>query len=121
MIPIDFISETQNLTNSERREVLSRLVAEQTKNEIGIIWKTIKFSDNLRVVSYAEEQNQYIEELCNLLQKGTLIRIENQADGNCEVFGIDRTYYVTLSEKREFVGLLSSWKVENSPQEIEVS
>jgi hypothetical protein len=119
MISTDFISKTQNLTVSERREVISRLVAEQTKDEVGIIWKTVKFSENLRVVAYTPEQNPYLDELYNLLKKGTLIRIENQEDGNCEVFGIDRTYYVTLSEKREFAGLLSSWKVENSPQEIE--
>lgn len=121
MISVDFISETQNLTVSERREVISRLLAEQSKNEVGLTWKTVKFSKNLRIVAYATEQNQYLDELRNLLQKGTLIRIENQADGNCEVYGTERTYYVTLSEKREFVGLLSSWKVENSPQEIEIA
>ncbi len=114
------INTAQRLTAAERREVLSRLVAAQTRTEVGTIWKTVRFGEKLRVVAYAPEQESFIESLRELLQKGALVRLENQTEGTCEVYGVDRTFYVTMSEKREFVGLLSSWSSDAAPREINV-
>ncbi len=114
------INTAQRLTAAERREVLSRLVAAQTRTEVGTIWKTVRFGEKLRVVAYAPEQESFIESLRELLQKGALVRLENQTEGTCEVYGTERTFYVTMSEKREFVGLLSSWLFDAAPREINV-
>lgn len=114
------IDTAQRLTASERREVFSRLLAEQTESEVGTVWKTVRFGEKLRVVAYAPEQESFIESLRELLQGGALIRLENQAEGTCEVYGTDRTFYVTLSERREFAGLLSSWRADAAPREINV-
>jgi hypothetical protein len=113
-------NQTQQLAPSEKREILSRLLANQSQNEVGTIWKSVRFSEKLRVTAQSSSQEKYVIELHNLLQKGALVRLENQSEGTCEVYGIDRTFYVTMSEKREFVGLLSSWLPENSPIEINV-
>jgi hypothetical protein len=113
-------NQTQQLAPSEKREILSRLLANQSQNEVGTIWKSVRFSEKLRVTAQSSSQEKYVIELHNLLQKGALVRLENQSEGTCEVYGIDRIFYVTMSEKREFVGLLSSWLPENSPIEINV-
>jgi hypothetical protein len=114
------INTAQRLTASERREVISRLLAAQTETEVGTIWKTVRFGGKLRVVAYTPEQESFIESLRELLQGGALVRLENQTEGTCEVYGTDRTFYVTMSEKREFVGLLSSWSSDAAPREINV-
>ena len=114
------INTAQRLTASERREVFSRLLEAQTETEVGTVWKTVRFGKKLCVVAYAPEQESFIESLRELLQGGALIRLENQADGTCEVYGTDRTFYVTLSERREFAGLLSSWRADAAPREINV-
>lgn len=114
------ISRVQKLTLSERREIISRLLAAQTA-EVGTIWKTVRFGATLRVVAYAIEHECFVESLRKLLQDGALVRIENEAEGTCEVYGSDRTFYVTMSEKREFVGLLSSWTLDAAPREINVA
>jgi hypothetical protein len=113
-------NQTQQLAPSEKREILSRLLASQLTNEFGTVWKSVRFSDKLRVTAHLPTQEIFVEDLRKLLQTGALIRLENQSEGTCEVFGIDRTFYVTISEKREFVGLLNSWLPENSPVEINV-
>ncbi len=120
MINENFIQSTQQLTAPERREVLARLLAEQTENEVGTIWKSIRFGENLRIVAYVSKQEQFLEELKQLLQKGALARLENQADGTFEIYGEKRTFYVTMSEKRGFVGLLSSWLPTEPPKEIKL-
>lgn len=114
------INNAQRLTASERREVFSRLLAAETEAAIGTIWKTVRFGEKLRVVAYASEQAIFIESLRELLQNGALVRLENPTEGTCEVYGTDRTFYVTMSEKREFVGLLSSWSSDAAPREINV-
>ncbi len=120
MINQSFMASTQQLTVPERREVLSRLLAEQTRHEVGTVWKSIRFSASLRVVSHNTNQEVFIPELRQLLLNGALVRVENQSEGTCEIFGVNRTFYVTMSEKREFVGLLSSWLPENPPVEVEI-
>ncbi len=114
------INTAGQLTTAERREVFSRLLAAETEAEVGRVWKTVRFGEKLRVVAYAPEQESFIEDLQELLQSGALVRLENQAEGTCEVYGADRTFYVTLSERREFAGLLSSWRADAAPREINV-
>jgi hypothetical protein len=121
MIIENFIESTQNLTVPERREVLARLLAEQQGEEFGTIWKSVRFSKNLRVIAYTPEQEKFVEEVNKLLQQGALVRIENQADGTCEIYGKERTFYATISEKSELVGLLSSWSLDNPPREINLT
>lgn len=121
MITENFIESAQNLTVPERREVLARLLAEQSSEEFGTIWKSIRFGKNLRVITYAPEQEKFVEEVSELLRQGALVRIENQADGTCEIYGKERTFYATISEKRELVALLSSWLLENPPREINLT
>lgn len=116
-----FIESAQNLTAPERREILARLLAEQATEEFGTIWKSVRFGEELRVVAYAAEQEKFIEDLRELLKNGALVRIENQSDGTCEIYGKERTFYVTMSEKRGFVALLGSWLPEQPPREISVS
>ena len=120
MISESFIQTAKQLTAPEKREVLARLLAEQSENEIGMVWKSVRFGKTLRVVAYASEQEQFVEELTQLLQNGALARLENQADGTFEIYGEKRTFYVTMSEKREFVGLLSSWLPTQPPKEIDL-
>ena len=120
MISESFIQTAKQLTAPEKREVLARLLAEQTENEVGMIWKSVRFGKNLRVVAYAPEQEQFVLELKELLQIGALARLENQPDGTFEIYGEERTFYVTMSEKREFVGLLSSWSPSYPPKEIKL-
>jgi hypothetical protein len=121
MINQSFLETAQKLTAPEKREVLARLLAEQANEEIGTIWKSVRFSENLRVVAYHSEQEKFIGELTRLLQKGALARLENQADGTFEIYGERRTFYVTMSEKREFVALLSSWLSTNPPKDINLA
>lgn len=111
----------QRLTPPEKREVLARLLAEQANEEIGTIWKSIRFVNNLRVVAYNSEQEKFVNELTQLLQKGALARLENQSDGTFEIYGEERTFYVTMSEKKEFVALLSSWLSTNPPKDIDLT
>ncbi len=68
----------------------------------------MRFSAALRVVAYAPEQEAYTDALRELLQQGALARLENEADGTYEVYGPDRTYYVTMTPAREFAALLNS-------------
>jgi hypothetical protein len=118
MINDTFIESAQKLTAPERREVLARLLAEQATEEFGTIWKSVRFGEKLRVVAYAPEQEKFVADLRELLKTGALVRIENQSDGTCEIYGKERTFYATVSEKREFVALLSSWLPSNPPREI---
>lgn len=115
---IETVETVRHLSAPEQREVLARLWAEQAHRETGEIWQTVRFGDNLRVEVYAEEQKQYVETLREILQNGALARMENETEGTFEIYGARRTFYVTMTIKREFVGLLSSWSVENPPREI---
>jgi hypothetical protein len=114
----EFVESVRHLTLAEQREVLSRLWAEQTKRNANETWKTIKFSENLRVVAYEPKQENYVKSLRHELQDGVLARLENEADSTFEIYGRDRTYYVTMAFSREFVGLLDSWQPERPPKEI---
>ncbi len=120
MISENYIQTAKRLTAPEKREILARLLADQGENEVGTIWKSVRFGNDLRVVAYSSEQEGFLEELKQLLQKGALARLENQTDGTFEIYGEKRTFYVTMSEKREFVGLLSSWLPTAPPKEIDL-
>lgn len=114
----NLISAAKQLSTPQKREILARLWTEDELGETGRIWKSVHFGENLRVVAYAPEQESYLPDLRELLQKGALARIENEEEGTCEIYGADRTYYVTMSLQREFVALLSSWLPFEPPREI---
>jgi len=113
-----FVETMRRFSSAEQREVLARLWTELTRIGVNETWKTVKFSEKLRVTAYDAEQRQYIDELRETLQNGVLARLENQDDGTFEIYGANRTFYVTLTVEREFAGLLSSWLPENPPREI---
>ncbi len=113
----NLILATKQLSIPERREILARLWADEF-SEPGKIWKSVRFGEKLKVVAYAPEQEKFVEELRELLLKGALARIENEEEGTCEIYGADRTFYVTMSPKREFAALLSSWLPFEPPREI---
>lgn len=113
-----FVETMRRFSSAEQREVLARLWTEQTRIGVNETWKTVKFGENLRVTAYEADQRQYIDELREILQNGVLARLENQNDGTFEIYGANRTFYVTLTVEREFAGLLSSWLPENPPREI---
>lgn len=117
---IETFETVRHLSASEKREVLARLWTEQARRETGEVWQTVRFGENLRVVAYTEEQEKYIEILCEILQNGALARLENKDDGTFEIYGAKRTFYVTMTIERKFVGLLSSWSIENPPLEIDL-
>ena len=62
----------------------------------------------------------HLEELRDTLKCGVLARLENEAEGTFELYGANRTFYVTMTIEREFAGLLSSWLPENPPREIKI-
>lgn len=114
----EFVETIRHFSSAEQREVLARLWTEQTRIGSSETWKTIKFSENLRVTAYDAKQQPYLDELRETLRTGVLARVENQDEGTFEIYGANRTFYVTLTIEREFVGLLSSWLPENPPREI---
>jgi hypothetical protein len=78
----------------------------------------VRFNNTLRVVAYAPEQERYIVELRELLLRGAPARLENESDGNYEVYGPSRTYYVTMTPARQFAALLNSWTPDSAPREV---
>jgi hypothetical protein len=116
----EVVEALRQLTPSEQREVLARLWPEETLREGNPIWTGVRFGDRLRVVAYAAEQEPYLDTLRELLLRGALARKESDADGTYELYGPDRTYYVTLTPAREFAALLSSWPPEHPPREIDL-
>jgi hypothetical protein len=115
---MDFVESARQLTPAEKREVLARLWPEQAARNGQDVWVSVRFSDALRVVAYAPEQESYVNALSKLLRQGALARLESEADGTYEVYGPDRTYYVTMTPAREFAALLSSWPPDHPPREI---
>lgn len=118
MSVIETVETVKHLSAAEKREVLARLWTEQARRQTGEIWRTVRFGEKLRVVAYAAEQEAYVEDLRAILQSGALARIENEKDGTYEIYGANRTFYVTMTIQREFVALLSSWSPENPPREL---
>lgn len=115
---MEVVESARRLTDAEKREVLARLWPEQSARSGQDVWVSVRFSDALRVVAYAPEQGTYVNELSELLRQGALARLESEADGTYEVYGPDRTYYVTMTPAREFAALLSSWPPDQPPREI---
>ena len=113
-----FVETIRHFSSAEQREVLARLWTEQTQIGVNETWKTVKFSEKLRVTTYDLKQKQYLDELREALRNGVLARLENQDEGTFEIYGANRTFYVTMTVEREFAGLLSSWLPENPPREI---
>lgn len=113
-----FVETIRHFSSAEQREVLARLWTEQAQIGVNETWKTVKFSENLCVITYDAEQQPHLDELREALQNGVLARLENQSNGTFEIYGASRTFYVTLTVEREFAGLLGSWLPENPPLEI---
>lgn len=112
------VEAARQLTRAEQREVLARLFPEQTAQDGSTVWMSVKFSESARVVAYAPEQEPYLDALRTVLRQGVLARMENREDGTYELYGADRTYYVTMTPAREFAALLSSWPPDVPPREI---
>ena len=112
------VESARRLTPAEKREVLARLWPEQAARNGRDVWISVRFSAALRVTAYAPEQEAYINELRELLRQGSLARLESEADGTYEVYGPDRTYYITMTPAREFAALLSSWPPDSPPREL---
>jgi dephospho-CoA kinase len=113
---LEVIETIRRLTPSEQWEVLARLWSEPRGGER--VLETVRFDNTLRVVAYAPEQERYLGELRELLLRGVPARLENESDGNYEVYGPDRTYYVTMTPTRQFAALLSSWTPDSAPREV---
>ncbi len=114
----EVVETVRHLSAAERREVLARLWPEQALTQGNTVWTTVRFGERLRVVAYAPEQEQHLEDLRQLLLRGALARRESEADGTYEIYGPERTYYVTMTPAREFAALLSSWAPERPPHEV---
>jgi len=115
---MDIVKSARQLSPAEKREVLARLWPEQDARNGGDVWISVRFSDAMRIVAYAPEQEAFVASLQDLLRQGALARLENKADGTYEIYGSDRTYYVTMTPTREFAALLSSWPPDQPPREI---
>jgi hypothetical protein len=116
----EVVDTVRHLSPAEQREVLARLWPEQALAQANTVWTSVRFSDRLRVVAYAPEQEPYVDGLRELLLRGALARRESEADGTYEIYGPDRTYYVTITPAREFAALLSSWLPDHPPREVEL-
>lgn len=114
----EVVEAARHLSPAERREVLARLWPEQALASGGTVWQSVRFGEGARVVACAPEQEPYLTGLRDLLTRGALARRESEADGTYEVYGPDRTYYVTMTPAREFAALLSSWTPDRPPREI---
>lgn len=112
------VKTIHKMSPTEQREILGRLWSEQVNKKSNDVWKSIRFGNSLRVVAYSPEQEQYVGQLSDLLQQGTMARLENEGDGTYEIYGGDRTYYVTMTPSREFAAILSSWELSNPPREV---
>jgi adenylate kinase family enzyme len=113
----EIIDSAYHLSRSERREVIARIWPDKARSGREI-WRGIRFSDRMRVVAYAPEQEPYLHGLRELLLNGALARVENEREGNYEIYGPDRTYFVTMTPDREFAALLSSWSPDRAPREV---
>jgi hypothetical protein len=115
---MEVVEAVRHLTPAEQREVLARLWPEQALASGDKIWQSVRLGESARIVAYVPEQEQYLAGLRDLLTRGALARRESDADGTYELYGPDRTYYVTLTPEREFAALLSSWEPDRQPREI---
>lgn len=113
----EVVAAAQDWTPAQRREVLARLWPEHVSSE-NDTWISVRFSEAMQVVAYTPEQEEHVQSLRDTLLCGALARVESQADGTYEVYGVDRTYYVTMTPKREFAALLSSWVIDAPPREL---
>lgn|SRR3989442_11918403 len=116
----EVVDTVRHLSPAEQREVLARLWPEQALAQANTVWTSVRFGDHLRVVAYGQNKSHMSMDSASLLQRGALARRENEADGTYEIYGPDRTFYVTMTSAREFVALLSSWLPDHPPREVEL-
>jgi len=113
------IHVVQQLTPDEQRELLARLWP--NPEELGTDrspWSYVKFGERLRVVSFSPDQEPYLDEVRDLLQRGVLVRLDSADDGYYELYGPTRTYYAALSLTKEFAGILQSWPPDHPPRTV---
>lgn len=113
----EVIENAHHLSRQEQREIIARIWPEEARSGKEL-WRGLRFTERMRLVAYAPEQELYLSDLRDLLLQGALARVENESDGNYEIYGPDRTYFVTMTPEREFAGLLSSWPPDRSPREV---
>jgi hypothetical protein len=114
----EFVEAARRLTPAEQREIFARLLPNPSAKNTKTIWQFLCFSENLRVLSYTPGQEQYIDNLRQLLLHGVFARLDCEDDGTYEIYGAERTYYVVMTPQREFVAILSSWSPDRPPREI---
>lgn len=117
---VDTVTEIYQMSLPEQREILGRLWSKQINDKSNGIWISVRFGDSMRVVAYSPEQEKYLASLRDLLHQGTMARLESESDGTYEIYGSDRTYFVTMTPKREFAAVLTSWELSHPPQEITI-
>lgn len=115
---LEVIETVRNMTIAEQREVLARIWSEQAAHSGDKVWMSVRFNESSRVVAYAPQQERYVRQLRDLLLRGAIARIENESDGTYELYGSDRTYFVTMTPSRQFAALLSSWTPEDPVREV---
>lgn len=115
----ELIEGIRRLPLQAQREVLARVWPEPTAVGRGASeWRFLPMSEQVQVNSLTPGQEPFVEELRQLVRRGVLARLDSAEDGNYELYGPDRTYYVTLGERREIVGLLDSWTPDRPPRVV---
>jgi hypothetical protein len=116
---IEAMNLVRQLTPDEQRELLARLWPKP--EELGTDrspWCYVKLGDSLRVASFSADQESYLDEVRDLLQRGVLARLDSPDDGYYELYGPTRTYYVALSLAKQFAGILQSWPPDHPPRNV---
>lgn len=114
----EVIKAALHLTVAEQRELLARLWPMAVEQSGDQFWTSVRLGACAQVTAGTPEQEPYLDALASILRSGALARLEDEADGTYEIYGPDRTYYVTLSPAKERVLLLSSWAPEQPPREV---
>jgi hypothetical protein len=85
-------------------------------------WEVVKLSDQLTVVAYQPGQEQHLNAVRSLAQHGVLARRDPEDESYYELYGPDRTYYVTLDPRpgKEFIAVLQSWPIDHPPRVVDL-
>jgi hypothetical protein len=78
----------------------------------------IRMSPQVKVDSFEEDQRPYCELVRQLLIEGVLGRLESPEDHYYEIYGPNRTFFVTLFREPESVSILDSWPADAPPRTV---
>jgi hypothetical protein len=78
----------------------------------------IRMSPQVQVDSFEEDQRQYCDLVRQLLMEGVLGRLESSEDHYYEIYGPNRTFFVTLFREPESVSILDSWPADAPPRTV---